>query len=238
MPIPTPRGGETEDQFIARCMGNDTMQADYPDEDQRLAVCYNSWREERADMERRSFADYEVREDEAGKVVLVGHAAVFDTLSEPLGGFRERILPGAFADSLKKPNVVALVDHDPQKLLASTKTGRVRLAEDERGLATEIEPVDTSYTRDVLNLLRAGEKQSMSFGFRTIKDTWERVDGEDVRTLHKVDLFDVSVVTSPAYTATDVGVATRSHDAWAANQRPDMADVEARLIRYRRARCG
>lgn len=45
MPIPTPRKGEEENDFISRCMGDDTMKDEYPDDKQRTAVCYNSWRE-------------------------------------------------------------------------------------------------------------------------------------------------------------------------------------------------
>lgn len=164
-------------------------------------------------IETREFtAVRETRTKDGGEpvTVLTGYAAVFDSLSEDLGGFREKIAPGAFKRSIKNPNVMALIDHMPNKLLGSSATGRVTVSEDRRGLATEITPVMTSYARDLEALLDAGEKTKMSFGFRTVQDKWEKVDGEDIRTLLEVDVFDVSVVTNPAYPATDVSVARRS----------------------------
>lgn len=44
MPIPTPSGGEEQDAFIGRCMGNDVMKKEFPDQKQRSAVCYSQWR--------------------------------------------------------------------------------------------------------------------------------------------------------------------------------------------------
>jgi len=44
MPLPKPRKGEKQDAFISRCMGNDLMNKEYPDNKQRAAVCYSQWR--------------------------------------------------------------------------------------------------------------------------------------------------------------------------------------------------
>jgi len=44
MPLPTPNPNEDKDKFISRCMNNDTMKKEYPDEKQRAGVCYTQWR--------------------------------------------------------------------------------------------------------------------------------------------------------------------------------------------------
>jgi ATP-dependent Clp protease protease subunit len=46
--MPTPRKNESKDDFIQRCMADDTMQQDYPDDDQRLAICHSQWDDEKA----------------------------------------------------------------------------------------------------------------------------------------------------------------------------------------------
>ena len=164
--------------------------------------------------ERRSFAieGLEIREDAEGKSpTIVGHAAVFGSLSKDLGGFREIIAPGAFAGH-EAMDVRALFNHSPDMVLGRNKAGTLRLSEDATGLRVEIDPPDTSYANDLLVSMRGGDIDQMSVGFRTINDKWETVDGEDIRTLEKVELFDVSPVVFPAYEDTDVAV--RSLEAY------------------------
>lgn len=43
MPIPKPRSNESEQDFMGRCMGDETMKDDYPDNKQRIAVCMTAW---------------------------------------------------------------------------------------------------------------------------------------------------------------------------------------------------
>lgn len=168
-------------------------------------------------IERRAFAGAELRveggDDEPR--LIRGHAAVFNQLSEDLGGFREKIEPGAFAKSLKG-DVRALFNHDPSWILGRTKSRTLRLAEDAQGLAVEIRPPDTGQARSVLEGIDRGDVSQMSFSFRTITDEWNQVDGETVRTLREVELFDVSPVTFAAYPQTDVVIAQRSLEAWRA----------------------
>lgn len=45
MPLPKPNINESQQDFVSRCMSNNTMKSEYPDQDQRLAVCYTQWRE-------------------------------------------------------------------------------------------------------------------------------------------------------------------------------------------------
>ena len=168
-------------------------------------------------MERRNFIVDELRvirakdgSDEPAKIM--GHAAVFNTLSEDLGWFREKIDPGAFAESIKEDDIRALFNHDPNFVLGRNKAGTLKLSEDDTGLAVEIAPPDTQVARDLLVSIERGDVSQMSFGFRTIDQAWEIVDEEDIRTLKKAKLFDVSPVTFPAYPETDVAV--RSLDTW------------------------
>ena len=171
------------------------------------------------EIERRAFAVdglcVELR-GEAKAPVLRGHAAVFNQLSQDLGGFCEQIAAGAFAGALKD-DVRLLINHDGLPL-ARTASNTLRLAEDGRGLLIEAE-LDGE-DPDVLRLLpkmKRGDLNQMSFGF-SVKpggQDWAKDDeGRVVRTLKAVRLFDVSVVTFPAYTATDVAV--RSLRAWEA----------------------
>ena len=171
------------------------------------------------EIERRAFAVdglcVELR-GEAKAPVLRGHAAVFNQLSQDLGGFCEQIAPGAFAGALKD-DVRLLINHDGLPL-ARTASNTLRLAEDGRGLLIEAE-LDAE-DPDVLRLLpkmKRGDVNQMSFGF-SVKpggQDWAKDDeGRGVRTLKAVRLFDVSVVTFPAYAATDVAV--RSLRAWEA----------------------
>ena len=143
--------------------------------------------------------------------VLVGYAALFDELSEDLGGFRERIAAGAFAASIGG-DVRALFNHDTNLILGRTRANTLRLAEDQRGLQCEIIMPDTTTSRDLRESVRVGNVDQMSFGFRTKQDSWDEVDGAIVRTLFEVELLDVSPVTFPAYPQTEI--ALRSMGAW------------------------
>lgn len=158
-------------------------------------------------MEIRVFSSSELRAVDGGKKIA-GYAAIFSSLSENLGGFREKIAPGAFKDSIANgDDVRALIDHNPSLVLGRTKAGTLRLGEDSRGLHYEVDPPDTQYARDLAESLRRGDIDQSSFGFQTIEDEWGKDEkGQPIRTLTAVRLFDVSVVTFPAYTATSVGL--------------------------------
>lgn len=138
---------------------------------------------------------------------IAGHAAKFDVLSEDLGGFRERIAPGAFAKTITSADIRALWNHDANIVLGRNKSGTLRLSEDAAGLAFEVDMPDTQTVRDlVMSPIERGDVNQCSFGFYTVSDKWAKVDGEWLRTLLEVELFDVSPVTYPAYQQTDVAV--------------------------------
>jgi HK97 family phage major capsid protein/HK97 family phage prohead protease len=138
---------------------------------------------------------------------LVGYAAVFDSMSKNLGGFREKISRGAFSRSIsERADVRALLNHDPNVVLARTKSGTLKLSEDSTGLRCEILLPDTQTGKDLYSSVQRGDISEMSFGFRVPAggDTWERVQGESIRTLTDVDLHDVSICTYPAYASTTI----------------------------------
>lgn len=162
-------------------------------------------------IERRWFQSPNLRLDGKGAesekdIKIRGHAAIFNELSVDLGGFREKIDPGAFAKSILEDDVRALWNHNADMVLGRNKSGTLKLTEDERGLAIEIDPPDTQLGRDVMCLMQRGDVTQMSFGF-TVPDggeRWEMIGGVAIRTLTAVNLFDVSPVTYPAYEGTDV----------------------------------
>ena len=137
---------------------------------------------------------------------IIGHAAVFDRLSEDLGGFRERVAPGAFTATLKSADILASFNHNPNLILGRNKSGTLRLKEDLTGLAVEIDVPETSIGRDAITAVKRGDVDQMSFGFHTVNDRWTKSDGGWIRTLLDVDLFDVSLATFAACSQTDATV--------------------------------
>lgn len=178
------------------------------------------------EFERRHIPATELRAvDDNGVRHIIGYAAVFNSLSEDLGGFRERIAPGAFARALKEDDVRALMNHNSDFVLGRNKSGTLTLEEDAHGLKIDCVPPDTQWARDLLVSIERKDIDQMSFGFcvRWYPDgtrgaIWGVEDGEDIRTLTDVELFDVSPVTYPAYP--DTQVAVRSHDSWKESATP------------------
>jgi uncharacterized protein len=136
-----------------------------------------------------------------------GHLAVFNSLSEDLGGFREIVAPGAFKKTLKEADIRGLFNHDANYVLGRNKSGTLRMKEDKVGLDVEIDPPDTQWARDLIISIDRGDIDQGSFAFRTIKDSWNMSDEKNpIRTLEEVALRDVSIVTYPAYPETDAGI--------------------------------
>lgn len=140
---------------------------------------------------------------------IEGYAAVFNQFSEDLGGFRELVRPGAFAKTIQEHDIRALIQHDPSRVIGRTKNDTLTLKEDIHGLRVKITPPDTSYARDLIESIRRGDIDQMSFGFETVRDEWLITKDEITRSLMEVKLFDVSPVTFPAYPQTSVGVRSK-----------------------------
>ncbi len=159
-------------------------------------------------IERRYlvFTDAELRiigdEDDP---VIEGYAAVYNKLSEDLGGFREKIAPNAFKDALKRTDTVMLYNHDPNYPLARVSAGTLELKEDKKGLFVRAK-LPRSAVR-IIESIKRGDVNKMSFGFTTEKDEWVHKKNESIRTLVKVgELPDVSPVVFPAYPDTQVAL--------------------------------
>jgi HK97 family phage prohead protease len=197
-----------------------------------------------AKIERRAIVATELRADSQGdEPVLVGYAALFNTESKDLGGFREVIAPGAFKRSLAQGDeVVALFNHDPNKVLGRYSAGTLQCAEDSRGLIfrCKLDASNSEHMNLRSSVLR-GDVKACSFAFTVAPDGQtfaEKNDGHNsytLRTLTDVNLLDVSAVTYPAYEQTVV--AARSTDAayvaekkqWLANHLAD-AERESRAL--------
>jgi len=162
--------------------------------------------------EKRSIAysNLEVRAVDDGKT-LIGYAAIFDSPSEFMG-FTEFVKRGAFSKTLNDgADVRLLIDHDGVPL-ARTRSGTMALEEDDRGLRVEAEldPLNPDAAR-IMSAMRRGDLSQMSFAFRTVKDSWN--GDRTVRELREVQLFDVSVVTFPAYEQTMAELRSKNETA-------------------------
>lgn len=220
MPMPKPKDGMMEDDFMEMCMMDDSMMSEFPDDKQRKAVCKKQWddnemKSDTADHEKRSFTfscNVEKREETKEKVIR-GHASVFNQWTDIGGWFQECVAPGAFTKSIGEDDIRALFNHDANHVLGRNKSGTLKLSEDNHGLAIEIDPPDTQFARDLVTLMERGDISQMSFAFQTLKDSWAYEEGQpDKRTLEKVRLFDVSMVTYPAYEGATAALASRSKD--------------------------
>ena len=159
-------------------------------------------------IERRAEGD-----DEEKALHIVGHPIVYGRWSDDLGGFRERVLPGAVTKTLRERDVPALLNHDVSLILGGTAAenqGRMTLTDGPSSLRMDLRPLDTPTIRDlVIAPMEANLLDKMSFAFRTISDEWREPKKEGQlweRDLREVQLWDVSIVLNPAYTQTDAAL--------------------------------
>lgn len=152
----------------------------------------------------------EFREAAEGLGTLHGYAAMFNRLSQNLGGWVEQVDPGAFTKSLADATpVMCRYNHDNNLLLGTTEAETLRLVVDGTGLLYDVDVPDTSTGRDTRELARRGDVRYSSFAFYTLADEWSLTDqGFPLRTLLSVQLVDVAPVNNPAYR--DTTVAARS----------------------------
>ena len=174
-------------------------------------------------IEWRHYFGEELRavEESDGEPKIEGYPAMFDKYSEDLGGFVEKIAPGAFSKTLKDgADVRGLWNHDQNYVLGRTKSGTLKLIQDKRGLYMVNRPPDTQWAKDLMVSIGREDVTQMSFGFWVIEEEWRnRKDKPPVRTLKEVELVDVSVVTFPAYP--DTSVAVRSMKEWRKDAKPE-----------------
>ena len=149
-------------------------------------------------------------EDDTDKLLFTGHAAVFNQrtwIGPKKWGFYEEVDPGFFRDVLDD-DAAFLVNHDPNIVLARNGN-TMKLRTDDKGLVPEAEwdPADPDAAMWA-GRVRRGDVTEMSFAFTVAEEKWsDNEDGTEVRTLLTADrLFDVSLVTYPAYGGTDAGM--------------------------------
>ena len=162
------------------------------------------------EIERRTIAEIpslESREDGASSVIQ-GYAALFNVRASIGGWFEESIRPGAFTRAIQEgDDCRCLFNHSPDFILGRTKSGTLRLKEDERGLWIENDMPDTQIGRDVLTSIKRGDVTGQSFAFVINQEEWRMGSkGEpDHREIISVTLFDTGPVVYPAYEATSIG---------------------------------
>ncbi|CAM5187736.1 hypothetical protein UACE39S_04912 [Ureibacillus acetophenoni] len=155
------------------------------------------------------FRTTEIRANEDGSMKVSGYVNKTEKLSEVLGSskrFVEKIAKGAFDRAIKNAKEVHfLAEHDNKKILASTRNNSLSLREDSQGLFMEATITPTTYGSDYYQLIKSGILKNMSFGFRTIKDSWKQgMNGIHERTIEELELFEVSVVRDPAYSQSTI----------------------------------
>jgi uncharacterized protein len=158
--------------------------------------------------------EVELRSDSEGREYIEGYAIVFNELSHDFGGWRERISPDAI-NGADMSDVVALFNHDYDKLLGRSVSGTLKMIVDERGLKYRILKPNTTLGNDVYELIKRGDVRGSSFAFTVDEDgtNWERSGDTIVRNVTKFKrIYDVSPVTNPAYPDTTSNIAKRSFE--------------------------
>jgi hypothetical protein len=149
----------------------------------------------------------EVRSASTGSRTIGGYAAVFNRMSENLGGFREKIAPGFFNQSRSQgfPGVVCRYNHEDSFLLGTTRSGTLRLSIDELGLDYAVDLPECR--SDIYELTQREDLRHSSFAFQCYDEDWSKGDGGyPVRQLLSGRLIDVAPVNTPAYPDATVGL--------------------------------
>jgi HK97 family phage prohead protease len=141
-----------------------------------------------------------------------GYAYRFNELSHDLGGFRERIVPGAGAPALRQNDVYATFNHNASALLGRSSSGTLRTGEDREGGWYEVDLPDTTVGRDVAELLKRGDLKGSSFTFRVLDGGQRRAESDDtetglpIREITAMDVVELGPVTNPAYPTTQAAL--------------------------------
>ena len=147
----------------------------------------------------------EIRADEDG-IKVSGYAAVFDEETNIGGQFMEKIARGAFVEAVERDDVVFLINHEGLPL-ARTRSGTLTLREDERGLYMESDLDENDPdVRVLVPKMKRGDLDKMSFAFIPTRQKWDDEEKMPRRTITQAELYDVSIVTTPAYDGTSIGL--------------------------------
>ena len=206
MPLLKPNDGETKEEFIGRCMTDDTMQEEFPDESQRYAVCLAQWDERAAARTQREIRMAELRAIEpAGdtqEMIIEGRAIVYErpTVMYEIDGIKyyEVIARGAL-DGADLKDVPFKYNHSSSVMvMARTRNKTLELIPDDQGLLIRANLANTTAGRDLYELIRRGDIDKMSFAFTVAEDSYDR-DARTRRILRFKRIWDVSAVDTPAY---------------------------------------
>lgn len=214
MPIPKPNVGESENAFMARCMDNDSMQAEYPSQDQRVAVCLSSFRgknkgtemtdaaENLPDIEDEFLEDesktldvgFDIKADEGeGEGMFSGYGSIFG--NKDLGN--DVIQAGAFSKSIARKGargVKMLYQHKADEPIGVFE----EILEDNRGLKVKGRlAMGTQKGREVYELMKMGAIDGLSIGYRVAQKGYHYEDNGKKRIIKEVELMEISAVTFP-----------------------------------------
>ncbi|MFJ7508878.1 HK97 family phage prohead protease [Peribacillus simplex] len=182
--------------------------------------------------------DSKLRANSDGTLTVSGYVNKTGQLSNILGvtkRFVEKISRGAFSRAIQSAtkDIEFLAEHNSKLILASTRNDSLKLTEDEQGLYMEATITPTSWGKDAYTLIESRIYQNMSFGFRTIKDSWKLIETNLYeRTITELELFEVSVVKNPAYSQSTI--AARGIDLVEDVEipaEPEVEEVEVKEIR-------
>lgn len=155
--------------------------------------------------------------------IVMGYAILWDRLSLDLGGFRERIVMGALDDTLKAVrdgthDIMFQYAHDGQHLMGRTSSGHLKLTTDGTGLRYEARLPETTLARDLSRLIAEGILKGASIGFSLGIDSWDRSGTATTRTIKRLTLWEISIVSRPAYymTSAQIHRSAPSPGTWAA----------------------
>lgn len=212
MPIPKPSSGEGEDDFMSRCMGDGTMQAEYPTNNQRLAVCLSSFRgdskESAMDFNQEPMEEFEETEvldikaelkayhddeDDEQKGMFSGYGSIFN--NKDLGN--DVMIEGAFAKSIASKGargVKLLYQHKADEPIGVFD----EIIEDRKGLKVKGRlAMGTQKGKEVYELMKMGAIDGLSIGYRVSPKGATYDEKGKRRMLKEVDLMEISAVTFP-----------------------------------------
>jgi len=161
-------------------------------------------------------SEIEVRTFPAGELCFVagdekprieGRAMVYNALSEDLGGFRERFLPGA---AELDADLLALFDHDTSRVLGRTSAETLEATDGPDGVDMVAYPPETTWARDMRVSMERGDIKHMSFRFIPLEEDWEVLGDQVVRTVKRAEILELSVVSMPAYQQTSAEARSRA----------------------------
>lgn len=157
-------------------------------------------------------AGFQTRASENGEIFIEGYFAVFGDTYKMWDDVSERVAPTAFDEALGD-DIRALINHDSTFVLGRTTSGTLTLRVDSVGLwGSILVNKNDSAAMDLYYRVQRKDVTQCSFGFDILKQSVETNSNETVFVLEKVKLYEVSVVTFPAYEATRVEARKRDYE--------------------------